>query len=119
MSDVFLLDELTPLDYLLAPAYGEPIPIVAKGSLRLQRSTTVYVWGYEPPQSLLCRELCKPSEEAAQFAAKSGWNNESEGAWAREITLAAGLIEALRATEPVFRRDPAAVGWGIRTARHR
>jgi hypothetical protein len=113
--DSYLDDDLTPLDYLLVPAPGEPIPIVAPHSLRLPRSTTVYVWGHEPPQSLLCREQCQPSAAAALFAARHGWNGATEGAWAKEITLGVGLIEALRAIEPVFRRDPAALGWGMRT----
>jgi hypothetical protein len=118
MADEFLrIDEFAPLDYFLVPTSGELIPLVAKDTLRQGRITTVYVWGYGPPQSLLCREQCEPSWEAERFAAESGWDETKEGAWAKEIFLAAGLLEAQRALEPIFRRDTVVAGWGIRTVR--
>jgi hypothetical protein len=118
MADEFLLDNsLLPLDYLLVPASGHLIPVVARSVPGLRRITTVYVWGYGPPQSLLCRGRFEPSWEAEQFAARSGWDENRDGAWAKEINLAVGLIEALRALEPIFRCEAAVVGWGMRTVR--
>src|SRR4029078_7746648 len=81
--------------------------------------TTLYVWGYDFPTSLLCRELCESSAAAAAFARKAGWEPRRDGAWAKEITVPGGLREALREVERILRQDRSVVGWGARTRRGR
>jgi hypothetical protein len=80
-------------------------------------TTTLYVWGYEPPQSLLCSDFCEVTEAAAQFAAESGWDPDQPGAWAKEIRLPWDLSRALRQAEPILRADPGVGGWGMRLER--
>ena len=80
-------------------------------------TVTLFVWGYEPPRSLFCREQCEESAAAALFAAAAGWDGTQPGAWARKITLPCGLAEALRGLKQVLQQDSAVAGWGVRHRR--
>jgi hypothetical protein len=115
---------LPPLEYVLLPLEA-PLrffPVVEEevaGGPEAASSppaigATLYVWGCEPPRSLLCREQCEASESAARFAAEAGWEANRPGAWAGEITLPLTMNEALRTLEPLLREDPGVAGWGIR-----
>lgn len=122
------LSLLPPLDYCLLP-FGFSLPALeeepgpeelgqpVEAPLALPGTTTLYVWGYNPPTTLLCRERCESSVEAAVFARKTGWDPGREGAWAKEITVPGGLRDTLRALEPILRQDQGVVGWGARTRR--
>jgi hypothetical protein len=109
---------LPPLDYRLPPL-NSCLPGPPGGSAAADRpaagsatSTILYVWGYDPPQSMLCCDHCEISEAARQFAAESGWDQNQPGAWAKAITLPWGLTKALRIAEPILREDSGVVGWG-------
>jgi hypothetical protein len=117
---------LPPLEYRLLPPHSPLQTLVGRGgpdeapwsaAPSTLPSTTVFVWGYDPPRTLLCREQFDESAEAARFAAESGWEASREGAWAKETTVRAGLTETLRQLEPVLRQDPAVVGWGAQMRR--
>jgi hypothetical protein len=76
-----------------------------------QVGTTLYVWGYQPPQSVLLRERGKPTEAARRFAAEQGWDRTRAGAWAMEITLPMARSLAWGALEPLVSGDSAVAGW--------
>lgn len=126
--------DLPPLDYILLPP-GAPLPALVDDAEEPASdlctemppawlppapsggSVTLFVWGYEPPRSLFCREQCESTAAAAEFAARAGWEGTRPGAWAREITLPCGLTEALRGLKTVLRQDSAVAGWGVHRRR--
>jgi hypothetical protein len=118
---------LPPLEYVQAVLTGSPEGVERRaepaGESRFTPaaapSTTLYVWGYGPARSVLCREQCEATATAARFAAESGWEAWQPGAWAKELTLPCGLRETIRTLEPILRQDPAVVGWGLRMRRRR
>lgn len=123
------LSRLPALDYVLS-AWDDPLPPLTpegEGADLTEAPpfperaaalvTTLYVWGYEPPQSLLCVDYCEVTAAAAQFAAESGWDPHQPGAWAKEIGLPWELSRALRIAEPILREDPGVLGWGMRLDR--
>src|SRR5262249_30139419 len=105
---------LPPLEYVLPHLDQLPGGVTPDCSSHQSRptQTTLYVWGYGPSQSLLCREFCQESVAAAQFALQLGWELSRPGAWAGELTRPLGLREMLAEVGPQLRRDPAVAGWG-------
>jgi len=113
---------LPPLDFVLYSVIPRPLGLDLENppawlAQRLIPPTTLYVWGYKPPESTLCRDQCQPSEAAEQFAARGGWDPRRPGAWAKETTVLQRLTDARRKLEPTIRQDGGVVGWGMRTAR--
>src|SRR5262249_40924708 len=112
----YVLSRLDQLPAMLAETQAMETPLPVCPPLRSAR-TTLYVWGYGPPRSLLCRDFCGDSEAAAELALRSGWERLRRGAWAKELTRPLGLREMLAEVGPELRRDPAVAGWGLRTKR--
>jgi hypothetical protein len=109
-----LLSPHTPLPPLWEPAgadvdYPEAPP--ASPPLLPASSTALYVWGYQPPESSLCRDQCAATEAAAQVARENEWEAARPGAWAKEVRLGLSLTEMLRLVVPILRRDPGVDGW--------
>jgi hypothetical protein len=75
--------------------------------------TTVYIWGYGRPESVLCREQCEATAAARTFARQAGWQEMAAAAWAVQITLRLSVAEAKRVLSPIFEQDGAVVGWGL------
>jgi hypothetical protein len=109
---------LPPLEYVLLPLPLVRSPRAAAPGDRLHPSpgatTTLYLWGYAPPESDVLREWGEPTAAARRFAAESGWEETRPGAWAKEITLPMALSQAMQAMEAVLRREAALAGWGMR-----
>jgi hypothetical protein len=101
------------VDHAAAPPEPEPSLLPADSN------TALYVWGYQPAESSLCRDQCAATEEAARVAREMGWEEERRGAWAKEIHLGLSLIEMLRWVVPILHRDPGVDGWSMQGSRPR
>jgi hypothetical protein len=80
-------------------------------------STTVYVWGYGPPDPATTRFGCRYTESAGQYAAQQGWDEEDWAAWAFEIRLLGSWAEVVHQFAPQLQQDPAVSGWAIQYSR--
>lgn len=89
------------------------LPILERPERRVASSTTLYAWGYAPPESHLCRHQCEATAAAAQYAIGEGWEPGRPGAWAREVCLGLSLSEMLRWVVPILHDDPGVAGWGL------
>jgi hypothetical protein len=110
---------LPPLDYRLPPLPLRKAAVTRCPLLCLLPTTrtTLYVWGRGELWGPSARLPIQYTEAARQFAAQRGWSEWAPDTWACEIELPFGLSEALEEFEPVLRRDPAIVGWALRTVR--
>jgi hypothetical protein len=75
--------------------------------------TTVYVWGYGEPESVLCREQCEATAAARTFARQAGWEETAAAAWAVQITLPLSVAEAKQVLSPIFEQDGTVMGSGL------